>query len=69
MHFFHSQEAAVSWLKAHPGVAVLSIDEAWQLAYTVWIEPLAELNWSYLFGLTRCQLTHNFRRTKRPTAI
>ena len=39
MHFFSSPEATSSWLVAHPGVTILSVDEAWQLAYQVWIKP------------------------------
>jgi alkylmercury lyase len=43
MHFFRSGEAAIPWLEANPGIVLLSLDEAWQLAYTVFIEPLSEL--------------------------
>lgn len=43
MHFFSSREAASTWLVAHPGVAVLSVDEAWQLADAVWVEPSRDL--------------------------
>jgi alkylmercury lyase len=43
MHFFRSQEAAIPWLEANPGMVLLSLDEAWQLGYTVFIEPLSEL--------------------------
>ncbi len=39
MHFFSSREAARAWLIAHPGLAILSVEEAWQLAREVWIEP------------------------------
>lgn len=42
MHFFSSREAASTWLVAHPGVAIISLAEAWQLAYRVWVEPYAE---------------------------
>ena len=44
MHFFGSKEAATPWLKDNPGLAILSIDEAWQLTYAVWIEPLQQLS-------------------------
>lgn len=44
MHFFGSKEVATSWLKDNPGMAILSIEEAWQLAYAVWIEPLQQLS-------------------------
>jgi hypothetical protein len=43
MHLFRSQEADIPWLEANPGIVLLSFDEAWQLAYTVFIEPLSEL--------------------------
>jgi alkylmercury lyase len=39
MHFFSSKIVAIPWLEDHPGMAILSIEEAWQLAYRVWIEP------------------------------
>lgn len=42
MHFFCSKAVAVQWLATHPDVAILSVDEAWQLAYTVWIEPFTK---------------------------
>lgn len=43
MHFFSSREAASTWLVTHPEVAILSIDEAWQLANAVWVEPVGDL--------------------------
>jgi len=39
IHFFSSHEAASTWLVAHPGMAILSLDEAWQLAREVWVKP------------------------------
>lgn len=39
IHFFSSHEAASTWLVEHPGMAILSLDEAWQLAREVWIKP------------------------------
>lgn len=39
MHFLSSPAAARQWLATHPDVAILTMDEAWQLAYTVWIAP------------------------------
>lgn len=39
MHFFSSREAASTWLIGQPGVTILSVAEAWQLAREVWIKP------------------------------
>ena len=44
MLFFSSKEVAVPWLEDNPGMAILSIEEAWQLAYAVWIEPVQQLS-------------------------
>lgn len=38
MHFFASPEAAAEWQQDHPGVAVLSVEEAFRLADANWIE-------------------------------
>ena len=38
MHFFSSRAAADEWLRDRPGVAVLKIAEAWQLAKAIWID-------------------------------
>jgi alkylmercury lyase len=38
MHFFASRESAEAWLKDRPGIAVLSVDEAWRLAKTNWLD-------------------------------
>jgi alkylmercury lyase len=38
MHFFSSRAAADEWLRDRPGVAVLTIAEAWQLAKAIWID-------------------------------
>jgi hypothetical protein len=43
MHFFSSRDAAAQWLGPHSDVAILTPVEAWQLAYIVWIEPMAKL--------------------------
>ena len=43
MHFFSSREAASSWVEEHPGVAVLTLDEAFRLAQEVWVEPWRKL--------------------------
>ena len=40
MHFFSSREAAEKWLKENPTVAILTPDEAFQLARANWIEPM-----------------------------
>ena len=39
MHFFSSRGAAKTWLKDHPGVEILTIDETWELVRKVYIEP------------------------------
>ena len=38
MRFFASRESAEVWLKDRPGIAVLTVDEAWQLAKANWID-------------------------------
>ena len=38
MFFFSSLKAAEEWLVEHPNVAVLTVDEACQLARINWIE-------------------------------
>jgi hypothetical protein len=43
MHFFSSREAATQWLGPYSDVAILTVAEAWQLAHTVWIEPVAKV--------------------------
>ncbi|WP_372341132.1 alkylmercury lyase MerB [Geomonas paludis] len=35
VHFISSAEAAASWSARHPGTAILSLEEAWQLGYEV----------------------------------
>jgi alkylmercury lyase len=42
MHFFSSCEAAAQWLGSDSDVAILALEEAWQLAHTVWVEPVAK---------------------------
>jgi alkylmercury lyase len=43
MHFFASRESAETWLKEHPGVAILTVDEAWQLAKANWLDRRHQL--------------------------
>ena len=44
MHFFSSSEAASTWLAQHPGAAVLTVAEAYELALEVWIRPYRRLS-------------------------
>lgn len=37
MHFFSSRAAAEQWVQAHPGVAILTVDEAFELAHRNWL--------------------------------
>lgn len=37
MHFFTSRETAATWLKERPGIAIFTVEEAWQLAQANWI--------------------------------
>lgn len=39
MHFFSSRRAAETWLKDHPDVEILTIEETWQFVRQVYIEP------------------------------
>jgi mercuric reductase len=39
MFFFASRGAAETWVRAHPGVAVLSVEEAFELARQRFVEP------------------------------
>lgn len=43
MRFFASRESAEVWLRDRPGIAVLSVDEAWQLAKRNWLERSQQL--------------------------
>jgi alkylmercury lyase len=38
MHFFTSRETAATWLKDRPGIAIFSVEEAWQLAQANWLD-------------------------------
>jgi hypothetical protein len=38
MHFFATRAAAEAWVKDHPGVAILSLEEAFELARVHWID-------------------------------
>jgi alkylmercury lyase len=38
-HFFSSRRAAETWLQDHPKIAILTLEEACQLARVIWIEP------------------------------
>jgi alkylmercury lyase len=40
MHFFSSRAAAEVWLKDHPGVVILTTDQAYRLARENWIDRL-----------------------------
>ena len=42
MNFFTSRETAETWLKEHEGGTILTVEEAFQLARTIWIEPFAK---------------------------
>jgi alkylmercury lyase len=42
MRFFATHEAA-QWHARHLDVAILTLEEAWQLAYAVWIEPMTKM--------------------------
>lgn len=37
MHFFRSRETAEIWLKDRPGIAIFTVEEAWQLANENWL--------------------------------
>lgn len=39
MHFFRDRQAASTWFVAQPDLAILPLEEAWELASRVWIEP------------------------------
>ncbi len=39
MHYFASGASAERWLQDHPDVAVLTVQEAFELAKVVWLEP------------------------------
>lgn len=39
MFFFESRDAGESWVRDHPGVAILSVEEAFELARLRFIEP------------------------------
>ncbi len=38
MHFFATRAAAETWAKDHPGIAILSIEESFELARVHWID-------------------------------
>lgn len=38
IHFFRSHSAAESWVADHPGIAIFTVEEAYQLAQVNWIE-------------------------------
>jgi alkylmercury lyase len=44
MHFFHSRETAEIWLKDRPGIAILTVAEAWELAQENWLEKKRQLD-------------------------
>jgi hypothetical protein len=39
MFFFASRDAGESWVRDHPGVAILNVEEAFELARLRFIEP------------------------------
>ena len=43
MHFFNSRKSAETWLIGQPDVAILTLEEAWQLAQEVWVKPFNRL--------------------------
>ncbi|MHA2298883.1 MAG: organomercurial lyase [Candidatus Hodarchaeales archaeon] len=42
MHFFSSPVSAEVWLKKHPGTLMLTVEEAYQVAHTLWLIRLPE---------------------------
>ncbi len=38
MYFFTSRETAETWLKDSPGIAIFTVEEAWQLAKAHWLD-------------------------------
>ncbi len=38
MHFFRAREVAEAWAEGRSGIAILSIEEADELAQTHWVE-------------------------------
>lgn len=38
MHFFASHETAEIWLQDRPGIAIFTVEEAWQLAKENWLD-------------------------------
>lgn len=38
MHFFTSRETAETWLEDRPGIAIFTVEEAWQLAKANWLD-------------------------------
>lgn len=43
MHFFSSRESAETWLQDRPGIAILTVDEAWLLAKANWLDRSQKL--------------------------
>ena len=39
MHFFRAREAADEWKRGRKGVAILTLEEGYQLALARWIDP------------------------------
>jgi alkylmercury lyase len=42
MHFFSSPESAQVWLDQHPGAVMLTVEQAYQAAYTNWLVRLPD---------------------------
>jgi alkylmercury lyase len=43
MYFFASRESAETWLQDRPGIAILTVDEAWRLAKANWLDRRSQL--------------------------
>jgi hypothetical protein len=40
IHFFASEEVAAQWSSTYADIAVFTLDEAYQIAYALYIEPV-----------------------------
>ncbi len=55
MLFFASRETAETWLKDHPGTAIVPVEVVYQMAHEFQIEPARRL------GLVECPKNHSSR--------
>ncbi len=39
MHFFRAREAAEEWVSGREAVVALSLEDAFELAQMIWVEP------------------------------